>query len=175
MYFRIWDSKTDYFTSDALKLSQVEEHFGVLKLAKLKQDAAVLEFQGNSEIVVAIMSLNILRDAYRIDPSLNDEEALQAYVNIRSAPPPEPEVSAEERIAAALEFYNLEQYGVASIQDIRLNYSKGLWSEAMVAESVAKGAISSGQYLSITGEAYAEESNLIAGERLYGKNTSAYH
>ena len=42
-----------------------------------------------------------------IDSNLSDEESIRQIENLRNAPPPEPEVSAEERIAAALEFQNV--------------------------------------------------------------------
>ena len=42
-----------------------------------------------------------------IDPSTSEEDSINKIEEIRNAPAPEPEVSAEERIAAALEFNNI--------------------------------------------------------------------
>ena len=42
-----------------------------------------------------------------IDSSLSEDEAIFKIEEIRNAPSPEPEASAEERIAAALEYQNL--------------------------------------------------------------------
>ena len=42
-----------------------------------------------------------------IDAALSEDESILKIEEIRNAPPPEPEASAEERIAAALEYQNL--------------------------------------------------------------------
>ncbi len=42
-----------------------------------------------------------------------------------------------------------------SYKTIKLNYDRGLWSKQMVATAVKKGVITTEQYESITGEAYA--------------------
>jgi len=42
-----------------------------------------------------------------INVDLSDDEAIQQIETIRNAPSPEPEISPEERIAAALEFNNI--------------------------------------------------------------------
>ena len=65
----------------------------------------VIEVNGN--VCGAVMELAALRQMHDIDESLNDEEAIQAIQDIRNTPPPAPEPTAEERIAAALEYQNL--------------------------------------------------------------------
>lgn len=65
----------------------------------------VLEVSG--EVCQAVMNLNALRQQYDIDPELSEEDAIQAIEDIINAPQPTPEPTAEERIAAALEFQNL--------------------------------------------------------------------
>ncbi|NLH00503.1 MAG: hypothetical protein GX488_01145 [Clostridiales bacterium] len=67
--------------------------------------AHVLEINGN--VCQAVMELEALRNRYNIDPSLTEEEAIAAIQAIINTPPPEPQPTPEERIAAALEFQNL--------------------------------------------------------------------
>ena len=65
----------------------------------------VLEVNGN--VCQAVMELSALRQMHDIDENLSEEEAIEAIENIINAPPPEPGISPEERIAAAMEFQNL--------------------------------------------------------------------
>lgn len=53
--------------------------------------------------------IDVIKDRYNIDPSLSDKDAILAIEAILNTPQPEIETepSAEERIAAALEFQNL--------------------------------------------------------------------
>ncbi|SHJ58763.1 hypothetical protein [Thermoclostridium caenicola] len=64
----------------------------------------VLELNG--PVVQAVMSLDALRSLHNIDPSISDEQAIQILEDIANTPVPV-EPSAEERIAAALEFQNM--------------------------------------------------------------------
>lgn len=61
----------------------------------------------NGDVCQAVMNLNALRQMYNIDSSLSEEDAIQAIEEIINAPQPEPEPTAEERIAAALEFQSM--------------------------------------------------------------------
>jgi len=65
----------------------------------------VLEVNGN--VCQAVMELEALRQMHQIDASLSETEAIEAIETIVNTPEPEPEPSAEERIAAAMEFQNL--------------------------------------------------------------------
>ncbi len=49
----------------------------------------------------------VTRSRHSIDPSLSDEEAIIAIEAILNSPEPDPLPSAEERIAAAMEYQNL--------------------------------------------------------------------
>ncbi len=65
----------------------------------------VLEVRGN--VCQAVQELSAMRSYYGIDETLSDAQALESMQKIINAPPPAPEPSAQERIAAALEFQNL--------------------------------------------------------------------
>lgn len=65
----------------------------------------VLEINGN--VCQAVMELGALRGIHNIDESLTEDEAIAKIEEIVNTPAPEPAPSAEERIAASLEFQNL--------------------------------------------------------------------
>lgn len=46
------------------------------------------------------------------------------------------------------------------------NYTRGLWTDDMVARLVAKGKITSADYEAITGKAYPEDGEISAQEAL---------
>ena len=69
----------------------------------------VIETDENDEVIYAINNLSALRTSYNIDKSLSEQEAVQAIHDIMNTPrePVEVEPTAEERIAASLEYQNL--------------------------------------------------------------------
>lgn len=68
----------------------------------------VIQTDENSQICWAVMNLSAMRSQYAIDPSLNEEQAIAALEEIINTPQEVDDTpSAEERIAAALEFQNL--------------------------------------------------------------------
>lgn len=79
----------------------------------LRQFPAVLEFvhiietDEAGEVCFAVQNLSAMRGFYGIDSSLDEEQAIAAIQEIINAPAPEAVPSAEERIAAALEYQNL--------------------------------------------------------------------
>lgn len=83
------------------------------KEAVLKQFPAALTFvhyvetDENGEVMWAFQNLSAMRTMYEIDSSLSEDEALAKIQEIINTPPPEPEPSAEERMASAMEFQNL--------------------------------------------------------------------
>ena len=83
------------------------------KEAVLKQFPAALTFvhfvetDENGEVMWAFQNLSAMRTMYNIDSSLSEDEALAKIQEIINTPEPEPEPSAEERMAAAMEFQNL--------------------------------------------------------------------
>jgi hypothetical protein len=72
--------------------------------------AHIIETDEAGEVCWAVENLSAIRSQMGIDPTLSENEAIAAIEEIRNAPQPEPGVSAEERIAAAMEFQNLMNY-----------------------------------------------------------------
>ena len=68
----------------------------------------IIETDENEQICWAVNNLSAMRTMNNIDPSLSEEEAIAALEELRNNPPViESEPTAEERIAAALEYQNL--------------------------------------------------------------------
>lgn len=67
----------------------------------------IIETDENEQVMFALQNLSAMRNAYGIDSSLTEDEAIAKIEEIVNTPAPEPEPSAEERIASALEFQNL--------------------------------------------------------------------
>ncbi len=61
----------------------------------------------NGDVCQAIVNLSALRGLHNIAEGLTESEAISAIETIINTPAPEPEPSAEERTAAALEYQNL--------------------------------------------------------------------
>ena len=61
----------------------------------------------HEQVCFAIQNLAAMRSEYGIDNALTEEEAMSKIEEIINAVEPEPEISAEERIASALEFQNM--------------------------------------------------------------------
>lgn len=83
------------------------------KEAVLKQWPAALTFthivetDEEGQVMWAFNNLAAMKSMYNIDKSLTEEEAIAKLQEIRNTPPAEPEATAEERIAAALEYQNM--------------------------------------------------------------------
>lgn len=67
----------------------------------------IIETDEAGQVCFAVQNLAAVRSQMGIDLSLSEDEAILKIEEIRNAPLPEPEASAEERIAAALEYQNL--------------------------------------------------------------------
>lgn len=67
----------------------------------------IIETDEHEEVCFAVQNLSAMRGVYGIDSSLTEEEAIAAIQEVVNAPEPEPEVTAQERIASALEYQNL--------------------------------------------------------------------
>lgn len=66
----------------------------------------IIETDENEEICFAVQNLSAMRSIYNIDKSLTEDEAIAKIEEIINTEPEEI-VSAEERIASALEYQNL--------------------------------------------------------------------
>lgn len=104
---KLWDKKTPliYANGELASPAKVLEDYPFTRYAP-----TVLEY--NAEMDAGIMiggidNLYVLRQIHAIDETLTDEQAVEAILEIRNTPLPEPEPRAEERIAAALEFQTL--------------------------------------------------------------------
>ena len=70
----------------------------------------VIETDHRRQVCFAVTQLGVLEDMYGIPEGLTDDESI-AMIEIKiNAPQPEPEPTAEERIAAAMEYDNLMKY-----------------------------------------------------------------
>jgi hypothetical protein len=116
--------------------------------------AHIIETDERHEILWAVDHLGAMRSMHNIPAELTDDEAIAELQELRNAPPPEPEVTADERIAAALEFQNLVSHGKVSSGIVELNYDHGLWDEGMVHVACKCGEITPNEYKEITGEKY---------------------
>ena len=67
----------------------------------------IIETDEAGEVCFAVQNLSAMRGFYGIDSSLDEEQAIAAIQEIINAPAPEAAPSAEERIAASLEYQNL--------------------------------------------------------------------
>lgn len=67
-----------------------------------------VETDENGEVMWAVLNLSAMRSMYKIDSALSESEALAKIEEIINTPPKvDTTLSAEERIAAALEYQNL--------------------------------------------------------------------
>lgn len=69
----------------------------------------VVETDANGQVMFGFYNLSALRSQYDINPELNDDDAIAVIQGRMNEPAPEPsnEPTAEERIAAALEYQNM--------------------------------------------------------------------
>lgn len=67
----------------------------------------IIETDEAEEVCFAVQNLSAMRGIYNIDATLTEDEAIAKIEEIVNTPEPEPEVTAEERIASALEYQNL--------------------------------------------------------------------
>ena len=67
----------------------------------------VVETNSKGRVIFGMSALDTLCSVYGIDDKLSDEEAIAAIEEIRNTPTPDPEPTAEERIAAAQELIAL--------------------------------------------------------------------
>lgn len=96
-------SKTYMFPNGDLATPEVVKE----KFPAVSTFTHIVETDEAGQVMFAIQNLAAIKSQMGIDSNLSDEESIKQIENIRNAPAPEPEVTAEERIAAALEFQNV--------------------------------------------------------------------
>ena len=67
----------------------------------------IVETDEAGEVMFALQNLSAMRSLYEVDKSLNEEEAIAAIQSAVNKTAINEEPTAEERIAAALEYQNL--------------------------------------------------------------------
>ncbi len=67
----------------------------------------IIETDEAGEVAFAVQNLSAMRSIYNIDKKLDEMEAISKIQEIINSPVPDPTPSAQERIAAALEYQNL--------------------------------------------------------------------
>ena len=67
----------------------------------------IIETDEAGQVCFAVQNLAAVRSQMAIDSSLSEDEAIAKIEELRNAPIPEPDATAEERIEAALEYQNL--------------------------------------------------------------------
>ena len=80
----------------------------------------IVETDENREVMFAFQNLSAMRSFYNIDNSLSEDAAItviQEIVNTKPAEPDETESTAEERIAAALEYQNIASMEIVNADD----------------------------------------------------------
>ena len=96
-------SKTYMFPNGVLATKEVMlEKYPAIAVFK-----HVIETDNNEEVIFGISNLSAMRSRYNISPELTDDDALSAIEELINAKPAERAPTAEERIAAALEYQNL--------------------------------------------------------------------
>ena len=102
---KIYDEKTRMYPSGKVATKEVV----YADYPAVKVFTHVIETDENDEIIYAINNLSALRTSYGIDKSLDAQQAVEKIQEIMNTPPEPVEVepSAEERIAASLEYQNL--------------------------------------------------------------------
>ena len=67
----------------------------------------IIETDEAGQVCFAVQNLAAVLSQMAIDSSLSEDEAIAKIEELRNAPIPEPDPTAEERIEAALEYQNL--------------------------------------------------------------------
>ena len=86
----------------------------------------IVETDDNCEVLFAIQNLSAMRSIYGIDSGLTEDEAIAKIEEIVNTPEPEStEATAEERIAAALEYQVMASLPDEEISDTTVTESEG--------------------------------------------------
>ena len=92
--------KTYMFPNGALATPEIMKS----KFPAVLVFAHIIETDEAGEVCFAVQNLSAMRSFYGIASSLDEKAAIAAIEEAANAPAPKPEPTAEERIAAALEY-----------------------------------------------------------------------
>lgn len=85
----------------------------------------IVETDESCEVLFAIQNLSAMRSIYKIDTNLTEDEAIAKIEEIVNTPEPEStEVTAEERIAAALEYQVMASLPDEETSDVTITESE---------------------------------------------------
>ena len=97
------DNKTYMYPNGALATAEtIKKDFPAVEAF-----THIIETDEAGQVCFAVQNLAAVRSQMGIDPSLTEDEAISKIEEIRNTPAPEPDPTAEERIAAAMEYQNL--------------------------------------------------------------------
>jgi hypothetical protein len=102
-YLEIYNSKKTYYSPayEEFTPEHVMSHYAIVNIG-----TCIIETNVSGKMFYSVELIENMRDRLGIDESLTDEEAVKAMETIINTVV-EPEPTAEERIASALEFQNL--------------------------------------------------------------------
>ena len=105
IYLKLYDEKTRMYPSGKIATKEVVYS----DYPAVKHFPHVIGVSKDDNVIYSINSLSNMRTQYDIDDSLSDQEAVEKIQEIMNTPPKpvEEPVTADERIAAALEYQNL--------------------------------------------------------------------
>lgn len=101
---RIWDKETPMVYNNGMEV-QPEQVF--TDYPWTKHAVTVTDHYGDDDAIIGLYPISQLKHSKNIDANLSDDDALAELERIMNEPQPTYSVSAEERIAAALEFQNI--------------------------------------------------------------------
>ena len=96
-------NKTYMYPNGALATSEtIKKDFPAVEMF-----THIIETDEAGQVCFAVQNLAAVRSQIGIDSALSEDEAISKIEELRNAPALKPEPTAEERIAAALEYQNL--------------------------------------------------------------------
>ena len=105
-YFEIYDKNKVYLTPTNA-IADFAKVCDMYKGAAMPKVTFVVGTDPKGTKMLSFDEISTVCNVYGVDPELPDNEALAAIIEAANKPEPEPAPSAEERIAAALEYQNL--------------------------------------------------------------------
>lgn len=104
-YFELYDNTKVYISpiGEMLSPEVISKNYAVVNSGL----PVVVETDSSHNLFGGYGLLSQYRDMYDIDEDLSDLETLDEIARVANLPQPDPEPSAEERIAAALEFQSI--------------------------------------------------------------------